>query len=363
MCDLDHIFSLPPYCMDKVQKESFLTAYLTKLTGHHYRYCMPYRDILDSMGFDFQTVDTYYDLPLLPVRLFKTFSLASVPADHISKTMTSSGTTGQTVSKIFLDKTTSTYQLKALTKIAGATIGSKRMPMIILDSPAVLKNRNLFSARGAGIRGFSIFGKDIIYAFDDEMDLDFTALAEFLNCHKGEEIFLFGFTFMIWQHFCNYLQKKSVTLDLSNAVMIHGGGWKKLRDLNISSAQFKQTLHRICGIERVYDYYGMVEQTGSIYMECDCGHLHASNFSDVIIRRKDDFSVADIGERGIVEVVSVLPHSYPGHALLTEDEGIILGEDNCPCGRKGKYISIMGRIKNAELRGCSDIYASKSESG
>jgi len=87
--------------------------------------------------------------------------------------------------------------------------------------------------------------------------------------------------------------------------------------------------------------------------------LHTSCFSDVLIRRSKDFSLADVGEKGIIEVVSVLPQSYPGHVLLTEDEGVILGEDNCPCGLKGKYFKIEGRIKNAEIRGCSDTYAAK----
>ena len=120
-------------------------------------------------------------------------------------------------------------------------------------------------------------------------------------------------------------------------------------------------LHEVCSIlpENVHDYYGMVEQTGTIYMECEYGHLHTSCFSDVLIRRPEDFSLAGKGERGLVEVVSVLPQSYPGHVLLTEDEGIILGEDDCPCGRKGKYSKIEGRIKNAEIRGCSDTYAAK----
>lgn len=63
-----------------------------------------------------------------------------------------------------------------------------------------------------------------------------------------------------------------------------------------------------------------------------------------------------MGEQGLIQVVSVLPVSYPGHSLLTEDEGIMLGEDDCACGRKGKYFSVLGRIKNAELRGCSDTY-------
>ena len=48
--------------------------------------------------------------------------------------------------------------------------------------------------------------------------------------------------------------------------------------------------------------------------------------------------------------------SYPGHSLLTEDEGVLLGEDDCKCGRLGKYFLVLGRVKNAEIRGCSDAY-------
>lgn len=93
-------------------------------------------------------------------------------------------------------------------------------------------------------------------------------------------------------------------------------------------------------------------------MECEYGHLHASLFSDVIIRNANNFSVCGFGEKGIIQVVSMLPESYPGHSLLTEDEGMLLGEDDCPCGRKGKYFKVNGRLKNAEIRGCSDTYAS-----
>ena len=103
----------------------------------------------------------------------------------------------------------------------------------------------------------------------------------------------------------------------------------------------------------------MVEQTGSIFMECEKGYLHTSIYSDIIIRRSIDFSIAEFGEEGLIEVLSILPKSYPGHALLTEDQGILFGEDNCKCGRFGKYFKITGRIKNAEIRGCSDSYAAK----
>ena len=40
--------------------------------------------------------------------------------------------------------------------------------------------------------------------------------------------------------------------------------------------------------------------------------------------------------------------------LLTEDLGMILGEDDCKCGKKGKYFIISGRMKESEIRGCGD---------
>ena len=102
----------------------------------------------------------------------------------------------------------------------------------------------------------------------------------------------------------------------------------------------------------------MVEQTGSIFMECESGHLHASIYSDVVIRDYNSFKSVGHGQQGLIQLVSLLPLSYPGHSILSEDVGEILGEDDCACGRKGKYFRIIGRIKNAETRGCSDTYAS-----
>lgn len=359
MLNYSEMITIPPYSLDKKDKTKFLTENLSELTKHHYISCPEYKKIMDSLSFDINNVNHFHDIPALPVRLFKEYELRSVKEEDIQKTMTSSGTTGQMVSKIYLDKETSSNQTKVLTKIVSSYIGSSRVPMIILDTSALLKNRAMFSARGAGILGFSIFARDKFYALDENMKLDIEGMKAFLEKHEGKDILLFGFTFMIWQHFYSELKRTGYKPDLSMGTLIHGGGWKKLISQAIAPEQFKDELKNVCNINRVYDYYGMVEQTGSIYMECECGNLHASVFSDIIIRRPDDFSVADIGEEGILEVVSVLPSSYPGHALLTEDQGVILGEDDCKCGRLGKYFKINGRIKNAEIRGCSDTYAEK----
>ena len=358
----DEILDKPPYSLNAEDKEKILTERLLDLTRFHKENCAEYKRMLEVIDFDLGEVESYRQLPFLPVRLFKELELKSVQQDKIIKTMTSSGTTGQAVSKIYLDKTTSSNQQKAMVKIVSDFTGSSRMPMIIIDCPSVVRNRAMFSARGAGILGFSIFGSKKFYALNDDMKLDVDGLKEFIEAHKGQKILLFGFTFIIWQHFYKELlrlEERGVNIDLSNGVLIHGGGWKKIASEAVGQNEFRDRLKDVSGIKHIHDYYGMVEQTGCIYMQCECGHLHASNFSDIIVRRPLDFSEAEVGERGIIQVVSTIPESYPGHSLLTEDEGSIEGIDDCPCGRKGKYFRVNGRLKNAEIRGCSDTYASK----
>lgn len=355
--NFEEILAIPPYSLGSAAKRKMLTAILGELTRHHYRNCLPYKRMLDAQSFGVEKITSCDEIPFLPVRLFKDYELLSVGQNEVVKTMTSSGTTGQAVSKIFLDKSTAVNQKKTLAKIVSAFIGATRLPMVILDSAAVLKDRSMFSARGAGILGFSMFGNDKMYALNAEMQLDFEGLAAFLENHRGKNILLFGFTFIIWQHFYKDLVKSGYKPDLSKGVLIHGGGWKKLLAEAVAPEEYKKRLKDACGISRVHDYYGMVEQAGSIYVECAQGHLHASIYSDLITRRPADFAPCEIGEKGIIEVLSVLPQSYPGHILLTEDEGVILGEDDCPCGRLGKYFKIEGRLQNAELRGCSDTYA------
>lgn len=355
--DYAEILTISPYSLKKEDKEKLLTERLKALTELHYNKCSSYKTALDVLGFsELSEINSYYDLPFIPVQLFKDMELKSVLKEEIFKTMTSSGTTGQAVSKIFLDRTTAANQQKTLVKIVSDFTGSSRMPMLILDCPSVIKDRAKFSARGAGILGFSIFAADSQYVFDDGMNINYEGVQTFLQKHKGKKILLFGFTFMIWQYFYKELKQSEKILDLQNSIMIHGGGWKKLEDEAVESNKYKMCLKEVCGIENVFDYYGMVEQTGCIYMECEHGHLHASIFSDVITRRSSDFSICEFGEEGIIQVVSSIPESYPGHSILTEDIGVVLGEDDCLCGRAGKYFKIIGRIKNAEIRGCSDTF-------
>lgn len=350
------LLELDPYSLEKKKKEAMLTDALLQLTEYHVDACQEYSNMLQALGYNKDEVNNYYDLPMLPVRLYKEYDLLSVSREDIKKIMTSSGTTGQSVAKIYLDGRNIKEQSAVLTHIISSFIGKKRLPMIILDTKLVKKDRKMYSARGAGITGFSIYGRDIFYALNEEMELDIQGLKEYIEKYQDETILLFGYTYMIWQYVICEMEKQGIQCNIGNGILFHVGGWKKLKAQMVDTATYNAKICNVLGNIKVHNYYGMAEQLGSIYVECECGHLHCSNYSDVIIRNPKDFSVQAPGEKGLMELVSVLPTSYPGHAILTEDEGEILGEDDCPCGRKGKYFKIYGRIKNAEVRGCSDTY-------
>ena len=356
--DLSSVIDIPPFSLGKHEKYVLYIDVLYELTKHHFANCTQYRKILDVLGFDPNIKHNIEDIPPIPVRLFKDYDLLSVEKSQIIKTMTSSGTTGRSVSKIFLDRITATNQTKVLTKIVSSFIGTKRLPMLVIDSKSVVEDRNLFSARGAGILGFSLLGYDVTYALDEDMQLDFDTVEAFCRKHKDESILIFGFTFMIWEYFYKKLAETGKQLVLENGIMIHGGGWKKLSEEAVDNKTFKRLLESVCGIKRVYNYYGMVEQTGSIFMECEVGHLHCSIFSDLRVLQTD-FSACSVNETGLLQLVSLLPISYPGHIILSEDTGEIIGEDDCSCGRLGKYFKVHGRVMDAEIRGCSDTYESK----
>lgn len=345
---------LPPYGLDRFAKRAFLEHELRSLTLHHASRCESYCQLLAARGIDPSAPFTLETVPFLPVRLFKEHDLLSIERTQVFRTLTSSGTTGQAPSRVYLDKQTALRQTSALIRIMQDFIGRDRLPMLIVDHAGVVKDRASFSARGAGILGMANFGRDHTYALRDDMSLDAEAVRIFCRKHRGRPTLVFGFTFMVWQHFVRVLESAAGGVELAGAILVHSGGWKHLLDQAVTNEVFKERVRQVTGIDRVHNFYGMVEQVGSIFVECQHGYLHSPAFADVVVRDPLHWHALKPGMQGIIQVVSCLPKSYPGHSLLTEDLGTVMGEDGCPCGRLGRYFSIAGRIPKAEARGCSD---------
>ena len=355
---LNIIFASEPYQLENKLKEKLLMERICELEEIHQAHSKNYSKLISANLFQSNNkMSKFSHASFLPVQLFKNNKLMSIESDKIVKTLTSSGTSGQLVSKIYLDKETSSLQTKALVKIVKTYLGSKRVPMIILDSKSIFNNPKEYSARAAGVLGMANFGRDHFYALDENMKIDTKGLVKWLKKYQGESKFMFGFTFMVWQYFYKKCIEKEITLDLNDTTLFHSGGWKKLNEQAVSNDKFKSCLNKQFKLSKIHNFYGMVESVGSIYIECEMGFLHSPSFSEVLTRRFTDWSESKIGEEGIIQIISSLPQSYPGHSILTEDLGTIYGVDDCKCGRKGKYFNISGRVPDTDIRGCSDTHS------
>lgn len=338
------VFTLP-----QATKEEVLLKELSALTEHHRLRSEPYARILAASGYS--GASSVAELPWLPVRLFKNLELKSIPDDEVFKVLTSSGTTGE-VSKIYLDKAAAAEQTRRLGATVQVVLGPKRLPMLLVDTRAMLKDRRSFSARGAGVLGMSTFGRDHVWALDNDGHVDLDAVRGFLEKHGSQPFLIFGFTFLVWLHL--YEVARDHGLDLANGILIHSGGWKRLIDQAVSPAEFRERLAGV-GLTEVHNYYGMVEQIGTIFLEGPSGgSLYCPDFADVVVRDPQTWRELPPGEPGLLEVVSTLPTSYPGHVLLTEDLGVVHGIDDGDW--PGKRFSVLGRLPRAEARGCSDTY-------
>ena len=346
------------------QKENLLLP-IMKAQMHSHAALSPYvKSWFSKLNLDIDGIQRLTDIPVLPTQMFKHFDLRTFDG-KLQRMLYSSSTTGQTPSQIAICPTTARRQTKALASIIKNHFPGKRRPYLVLDSKASNQESEGITARGAAIRGFSIIAKEVVYAFDQmegRLRINVDRLNDFFERNAGKPVFAIGFTYIIWSELRKQLEEHNVKYNCPDIHIVHGGGWKKLTHQKVDKTEFNSTVGGIFGTEpkNVVDFYGMVEQTGNVFLDCEEGYKHVPNFAEVIIR--SPYSLRSLGENepGLIEVMSVLPQSYPGMSILTEDIGEIVGTDNCACGRRGKYFVFRSRVQRAESRGCGDTFRESS---
>jgi hypothetical protein len=364
---IDELIRGPQYSMMQADKDALLVSILRVLCRDVARRCTPYGRFLQRLGGEPDAWRTVADVPPLPVAMFKRFLLSAVPPEKVVRQLRSSSTTGQEPSRIAIDKTTAFRQGRALVSTLKEHIGGRRRPFLVLDAVESVAAGDSLTARGAAIRGLGNFGSRTVFGMrqlaSGELDPDWERVHAFFAEHRDDPVLLFGFTFIVWSRFILEAERRGLQFRAPQAVLLHSGGWKKLQAQAVSKEEFNRRTAAVLGCDRqnILDFYGMVEQAGTVFVDCEAGNKHAPAFADVIIRRPNSLAPVDVGETGIIELASVLPTSYPGQAVITDDQGTLVGVDDCPCGRLGSYFRFTNRIEQVELRGCGDTFAQSRE--
>jgi len=364
---IEELIRGPQYAMMQADKDARLVSILRVLCRDVARRCAPYGRFLQRLGKEPDAWQTVADVPPLPVAMFKRFELAAVPPEKVVRQLRSSSTTGQEPSRIAIDKTTAFRQGRALVSVLKQHIGGRRRPFLVLDAAESVAAGDSLSARGAAVRGVENFASHTTFAMrmlaSGDLEPDWERVEVFFAQHGDKPVLLFGFTFIVWSRFVLEAERRGLQFRAPRAVLLHSGGWKKLQAQAVSKEEFTRRTAAVLGCEpqKILDFYGMVEQAGTVFVDCEAGNKHAPAFADVVIRRPYTLLPVEVGEMGIIEVASVLPTSYPGQALITDDQGTLVGVDDCPCGRKGSCFRFTHRIERVEVRGCGDTFAQSRE--
>lgn len=364
---IDQMLSIPPYSQSPDKREAGLLELLKEELEYASRRHAGYENYIQHWPVDYRTAGKVADLPFLPVGILKANPpLSFISPAEVKRTLTSSATTSQLPSRVVLDAPTARRMTKGIVTIVRDFIGSARRPYLVVDTPDFMRSENALGARGAAIQGLHPFASQATYCLNlneqGDLTLDQHKLREFAENHHGAEVLVYGFTFILWNHLVKPLLAEGICLDLPNIRILHSGGWKKLQDQAVEKAVFNEQLARVfgCTPDCIIDFYGMVESVGVIFPDCPEGNKHGPAFGDVIVRNPLTLEPVAEGEHGIVQVCSVLPTSFPGNLLLTEDMAQVIAYDGCPCGRRGISFRFAGRIPKAELRGCGNLETKRS---
>jgi hypothetical protein len=329
-------------------------AEMNALSIHHLKGCEAYARIWP----DAHKAERLEDLPWLHVGVFKHLDLRTKfeGSKHV-RTLLSSATSSGVSSKIALDTRSSQYQSQGTLAVLKDFIGDDQQPLCILDSASALRGGRQLSARIAAAMSLKPLASQLYFLLDDSNEASSMKWSELLEAIDGHDAFMvYGFTWMLWLAWADQAFPEEVRQALAGkrVTFVHSGGWKKLEAQKVGPEAFNAKL--MDGLDpssQVIDFYGLVEQVGTIYPLCPCGYRIAPAWADVLVR--DPITGECLQENiGQLQMMNAISWGAPYHNVLTEDLGRLI-PGGCSCGRSGTVFELIGRIPKSEVRGCANV--------
>jgi hypothetical protein len=362
---IERLLAAQPYGLAPEERHREMLSVLREEIAYACDANAGFRNYVRHWPVNFREAEYIAELPFLPVGIFKRDPpLSLVAPSEIRRTLHSSSTTGQIPSSVVLDAATSRRMTKGVIRIIRDYIGPARRPYLVIDTPENLAAGEELTARGAAVQSLESFATTTVCCLRDDRGNARLDLGKLLACAeewKDAGVLVYGFTYVIWTEFAQVLKREGVRLNLPNVHVLHSGGWKRLQEQAVTKEAFSREVAAVfgCAPERVIDYYGMVENVGVVYPDCEFGNKHVPAFGEVIVRDPLTLAPVRAGQQGLVQICSVLPASFPGFLVLTDDIAEIVGYDGCGCGRRGTHFRFMRRAPKVETRGCGNLQTAR----
>lgn len=301
-----------------------------ELFHHQYRHCSIYKEYVDGLMTDPNSVDDLVKIPFMPIQFFKRHLIISSNNDP-KICFESSATTGSIVSKHYI--CSPEIYIESFSRGFETAFGDPSETAILALLPSYLERS----------------GSSLVYMVDHLIRLskhaesgfflsNFDKLYEVLTqlSKNNTKTILFGVTFGL----LDFIEKYH--LDFPELTIIETGGMKGRRE-EITRLQLHQLLCKGFGVQKVFSEYGMTELLSQAYTD---GGMSFSSppWMKVLIRETNDpLAVSLQGKNGGLNIID-LANIESCAFIATQDLGTVYADGS---------FEVLGRFDDSDIRGCN----------
>lgn len=291
--------------------------------------CPVYKDFLQALKLDTDSVQSIEQIPFLPVRFFKSHAVQTTSFEPAA-IFESSGTSGSVNSRHHI-KDLSLYE-EGFTKGFELTYGPLNNWCIIGLLPSYLERKN--SSLVHMVENFIQLSEHPQSGFYlNEFEEMFILLRELEK--RKQKTLLIGVTFALLDF------AKAFPQFLQNTVVMETGGMKG-RGEEMIRPKVHELLKEAFGLSKIHSEYGMTELLSQAYSTGE-GIFYCPPWMKILIRDEEDPFVVKKGGTGTINIID-LANIYSCSFIATDDVGKL--------NTDGSF-EVLGRIDGSDLRGCS----------
>ena len=313
--------------------EQFTDAAL-QVFRHQAQHCTVYREFIEGLRVDVDSVKQVEQIPFLPIEFFKSHTVVS-NTDAVEVTFTSSGTTGLITSSHRV--TDVSWYVESFRKAFELFYGDIKDYTVLALLPAYLERE----------------GSSLIYMAEDLIKQSNNPDSGFY-LYNHEELYhqlkkqqqankptlLIGVTFALLDFVEQY------AINFPELIVMETGGMKGRR-----KEMIREELHDILtkgfGVDAIHSEYGMTELLSQAYSKGD-GIFNCPPWMRIITRDTNDpVTLMQDGKAGGINIID-LANINSCAFLATQDLGRVYADGS---------FEVLGRFDNADIRGCNLLIA------
>lgn len=330
--------------------------------AYHIKHCPEYRAICETEGFSpdqLRTIDDLDRLPVLPTLFFKRRAVFSMPERRMGMRVTSSGTSGS-FSRVGFDWGCIFAEIPMVLRLGffHRLVSPKPAHYVILGYKPGKQDRMGVARTMFGLthfappvsRFYALRWRNGGYVPDLEGAVKTLAV----RARSPLPTRIVAFPSYLW-----FGMKRMEELELSvklprGSKILLAGGWKQHYAQEVDKSTLYALAERVLGIgeENIHEFFGAVEHP-VFFNTCKKHHFHIPVYSRIIIRDARTLKPLPTGEVGLVNLITPLINATPVTSVMTDDLGYLTPGENCGCGLRSPYLTILGRAGLSDITTCA----------